>query len=227
MKIRIAKNGPYIVSGNVPLREMIITPEGRHYVLKEGRRLPQAKAYALCRCGASKNAPFCDGIHQAMGFDGTETASREPFRKRLVETIEGTQVDLLDDGRCALARFCHTDKGMIWDIMKEDKDDKTREMIIEAANACPAGRLEVVDKDGVLLEKTSTPEIIILQDPQKKTSSAIFVKGPITVVAADGTEYEVRNRVTLCRCGNSSDKPFCDCTHIHTGYNDGYLSDYD
>jgi CDGSH-type Zn-finger protein len=39
------------------------------------------------------------------------------------------------------------------------------------------------------------------------------VRGGIAVVSADGEQYEVRNRMTLCRCGASSNKPFCDGTH--------------
>jgi CDGSH-type Zn-finger protein len=40
------------------------------------------------------------------------------------------------------------------------------------------------------------------------------VEGP------DGEAYEVRNRVTLCRCGGSSNKPFCDGIHKELGFSD-------
>jgi CDGSH-type Zn-finger protein len=36
----------------------------------------------------------------------------------------------------------------------------------------------------------------------------------IAVTSADGRDYEVRNRVTLCRCGSSRNKPFCDGSHV-------------
>jgi CDGSH-type Zn-finger protein len=39
------------------------------------------------------------------------------------------------------------------------------------------------------------------------------VRGGIAITSADGYTYEVRNRVTLCRCGHSKNKPFCDGTH--------------
>ena len=35
------------------------------------------------------------------------------------------------------------------------------------------------------------------------------------------TVYEVRNRQTICRCGKSENKPFCDGTHTEVGFNDG------
>ena len=40
------------------------------------------------------------------------------------------------------------------------------------------------------------------------------------VVGADGKAYEVRNRMTLCRCGESSNKPFCDGTHASMKFSD-------
>jgi CDGSH-type Zn-finger protein len=61
MRIKITANGPYLVTGGVPLKEKIIVPQGKSYVFKEGRQLPQAASYALCRCGKSNHPPFCDG----------------------------------------------------------------------------------------------------------------------------------------------------------------------
>jgi CDGSH-type Zn-finger protein len=40
------------------------------------------------------------------------------------------------------------------------------------------------------------------------------------VIAADGFRYEIRNRVTLCRCGASKNKPFCDGTHAAIKFRD-------
>jgi CDGSH-type Zn-finger protein len=223
MRIKITEDGPYLVSGGIPVREMIITPVGHHYVFKEGRELPQADEYALCRCGKSKNAPFCDGTHSHIKFDGRETASREPYNRRVNDITQGGTLNLLDDGRCAFARFCHTDRGDIWSVTAADDDSRNREAAIKAAQECPAGRLVMVDKDMNPLEEEFKPEIIIMQDPQKKASAGIFVKGPVTIEAADGESYEVRNRVALCRCGRSSNKPFCDAAHVPAVFNDGHL----
>ena len=224
MRIKIVENGPYLVSGGIPIEEMIIAPDGHHYTFKKGRTLPQAKEYALCRCGASRNAPFCDGSHERVGFVGSETASRERYVDRLTDIVTGSTMDLLDDGRCAFARFCHTERGDIWNATAHDSDKATREAAVKAAQECPAGRLVMVDKDGKILEEVSEPKIIIMQDPEKGSSAGIFVKGPVVVEAADGTEYEVRNRVVLCRCGKSHNKPFCDANHVSASYNDHHLS---
>ncbi|MGH8700921.1 MAG: CDGSH iron-sulfur domain-containing protein [Burkholderiales bacterium] len=54
--ITASANGPYFVSGGVELRA-------------DGARPREPGRYALCRCGGSKNKPFCDGTHWAIGFD--------------------------------------------------------------------------------------------------------------------------------------------------------------
>jgi CDGSH-type Zn-finger protein len=223
MRIKIVENGPYLVFGGIPLKEMVITREGHHYTLREGRKLPQAEEYHLCRCGTSRNAPFCDGSHAHADFDGTETASREPYSERITDITSGATMHLLDDNRCAFARFCHTDRGDVWNLTVKDTDSKNREAAINAAKSCPAGRLVMVDKEGNPLEETFEPEIIILQDPERNCGAGIYVKGPVTIESADGTTYEVRNRVALCRCGMSENKPFCNANHVGGVFNDGHL----
>ena len=48
----------------------------------------------------------------------------------------------------------------------------------------------------------------------------LSVRGPFTLVDQDGNEYDIsgRKRVTLCRCGASATKPFCDGTHTRIGF---------
>lgn len=223
MRIKITSDGPYIVTGGIPIREQVIKSKAGCTVFEDGRALPQAQTYALCRCGLSKNAPFCDGNHLKNNFCGTELANQEPYKSRLKDVVFGTTINLYDDGRCALARFCHTDRGDTWTVAAKDAIPENRQAAIKSAHQCPAGRLVAVDKDGNTLEEELTPEIIVMQDPETGVSSAIFVKGPIVVESADGTEYEVRNRVALCRCGNSQNKPFCDARHIPNKFDDGFF----
>lgn len=218
--IRILKNGPYLVTGGVPLSEKIIVPVGEGYVYQEGRPLPQQESYILCRCGKTKTPPFCDGAHVASGFDGEETACRKGYAERATK-IKGDAIDLLDDGRCAFARFCHRDSGDAWELAEDCSTDFLRSEAILAANECPAGRLTALDKDGTPHEPEYEPAIEILQDPEEQVSAGIFVKGGIPIESEDGTIYEVRNRVVLCRCGLSQNKPFCDAAHVTEEYTDG------
>ena len=220
MRIKILKDGPYHVTGGIPLKEMIITTKDHQNVFVEGRALPQSEEYFLCRCGQSKNAPFCDGSHVKANFDGREKASKAPYSKRITDVTRGNSIAILDDNRCAYARFCHRKDGSVWELAVQDDDPHKRSEAIKAANECPAGRLTAVTIKGDSLEEELQPEIIIMQDPAQKTSAGIFVKGPIIIESADGKEYEVRNRAALCRCGQSKNKPFCDATHINIGYDD-------
>jgi CDGSH-type Zn-finger protein len=46
-----------------------------------------------------------------------------------------------------------------------------------------------------------------------------LVNGPVTVLDADGSKYQVdRSTIALCRCGGSTSKPFCDGTHSKIGF---------
>lgn len=56
LSIKLATDGPLIVSGNLTIRA------------GSGRKAWRGKKVALCRCGASANKPFCDGSHMAAGF---------------------------------------------------------------------------------------------------------------------------------------------------------------
>ncbi len=221
-KIKIIKDGPYLVSGGVPLLEKIIVPDGNTYKYEEGRTLPQAEEYALCRCGKSKNAPFCDGTHLEIHFNGTETASRDRYEDR-AEIFKGPTLDMMDDHRCSLARFCHQRDGDAWHLIPHSDSDRYREQAIQAASECPSGRLTGMEKNGDLMEPELSPAIIVAQDPERNASGGLFIQGGIPLEAADGEVYEVRNRMALCRCGQSRNKPFCDVDHIRIGFNDGHL----
>jgi CDGSH-type Zn-finger protein len=77
-QIEIAKDGPYLVKGGLPLSEQLIVTnaEGESLDYAEGKKYPAQPQYALCRCGQSGTKPFCDGTHGKVHFDGTETATR-------------------------------------------------------------------------------------------------------------------------------------------------------
>jgi hypothetical protein len=78
-----------------------------------------------------------------------------------------------------------------------------------------------LDKEGKPIEPPFIPSISLIEEPARKGSGPLWVKGGIPVESADGTTYEVRNRVTLCRCGASRNKPFCDGSHIPVHFDDG------
>jgi len=220
-RITITENGPYLVQGALALSEQAILAEGESgsWSWSDGPSYEAGERYALCRCGESKNKPFCDGSHVGMGFDGTESASREPFEHD-AELIPGPTMDLLDDRPlCAFARFCDGHGG-IWDSMAQTDSEAKREQVAHQAMYCPSGRLVVRDKQagGRELEPQLDPSIVLIEDPEQNASGPIWVRGGVEIVSADGFVHERRNRVTLCRCGQSKNKPFCDGTHAHVGF---------
>jgi CDGSH-type Zn-finger protein len=213
--IKIMKNGPYIVSGGVPLSEQImcVDSEGQCHGWKEGRRYPVKDNYTLCRCGQSKNKPFCDGTHTMINFDGTENASCTPYREQATEIV-GPGLKLTDvKNLCASARFCHR-AGGTWTLTKQSGNPDARQKAIEEAGDCPSGRLVVWDKDGKAIEPDFEPSIGLVEDVQEGKMGPMWVRGGIAIESEAGTIYEIRNRVTLCRCGKSSNKPFCDGRHL-------------
>lgn len=222
-KIVITKNGPYQVSGGLPLSKEIaeVGEDGEPQKWAKGKSYPAREDYALCRCGRSANKPYCDQTHAQAGFDGTETASREPYA-RLAKTITGPGMDLLDaEPLCSEARFCHP-QGDTWHLTLQSYDPAKKKEAIRQACHCPSGRLLARDKkSGKTIEPELEPAISLIEDPQKKASGPIWVKGGVRIESEDGRAYETRNRVTLCRCGQSDNKPFCVGNHIRAQFNDG------
>jgi len=223
-KVVVTKDGPYLVSGAVPLTKQIIgaNAAGESEAWREGERYPASDTYALCRCGASKNKPYCDGTHSKIGFDGTETADWHRYVEQ-AETFEGPDMVLTDvNSLCAYARFCDRN-GSVWRLIEQSDDPQVRRMLIEQTEHCPSGRLiawkQAADAPAPLEPKLE-PSIGLVEDPAQNISGPIWLRGRIPVVAADGTQYEIRNRVTLCRCGASKNKPFCDGSHASVGFRD-------
>ena len=214
-KVKIIKNGPYVVSGGVPLSEQIICvdTDGQRHGWKEGKKYPAREDYALCRCGQSRAMPFCDGAHARIQFDGTETAIHSPYLDQSRQ-INGPGLKLTDaENLCARARFCHR-AGGTWKLTKQSGDPDARQKAIEEACDCPSGRLVAWDQNGKAIEPDFEPSIGLIEETQAGKMGPIWVRGGIPVESADGTTYEIRNRVTLCRCGKSSNKPFCDGSHL-------------
>ncbi len=222
IKIKVTPDGPYIVTGDIPLSRQVIVPDqqGYSYKWKEEFKYPRQEQYALCRCGHSGSKPYCDGTHTRTEWNGTETASTEDYLKQ-ARRLHGPGIELTDAQElCASARFCDR-AGGTWKLTKKSDNPEARDLAIEQACNCPSGRLVVWDKQtGQAIEPDFEPSLGIVEDPRLKVSGPIWARGRIPVEACDGTEYEVRNRVTLCRCGRSENKPFCDGTHVLVGFSD-------
>jgi len=83
-KVIVSKNGPYLVSDALPLAkaEIVNDEAGDAKEWNVGKEIMVEDAYALCRCGKSKNKPFCDGTHLKAGFQGVEKQTENHTRNR-------------------------------------------------------------------------------------------------------------------------------------------------
>ena len=214
-KIKVTKNGPYVVSGGIPVCEQAITTdsEGIPTQWTQLVKYPAKESCTLCRCGHSENKPFCDGTHTKIHFDGTETAGQETYLNKPVE-IDGPALKLTDVTElCASARFCHR-AGGIWKLVPRSDNSEAKKIACDEACDCPSGRLVVQDKKTKeIVEPKFEKSVSLVEDPAIGVSGPIWVRGRVTVESADGKTYKIRNRVTLCRCGKSQNKPFCDSSH--------------
>jgi CDGSH-type Zn-finger protein len=222
VRITITQNGPYRVTGSVPLavQRIVTNQDGESIDWQQGRLFDTDDEYRLCRCGHAATKPFCDESCVRLGFDGTETASRKPYLA-LADEDAGPIVSLTDaPSLCARARFCVVGDS-IWRLVAREDEESISLAVLEGTR-CPSGRLVVWNRrTAAPFEPDLQPSIGLIEGPAAGLSGPIWVRGGIPVVSADGFEYETRNRVTLCRCGASRNKPFCNGSHAAIGFDDG------
>lgn len=213
-RIKVTQNGPYIVTGGLPLTDMVIEVDDEGYPLRwvTTRTYASRESYSLCRCGKSKTKPYCDGSHSKAGFKGPETADRTPYIEG-ARVYDGPELKLTDKRKlCIGAGFC-TRAGNIWNLTTHSDTPERKETAIQQAADCPSGRLVEWNKRGNAVEPRLEPGIAVTED-QDGVPGALWVRGGVEIEAADGYVYEARNRVTLCRCGKSEMHPLCDGSHL-------------
>ena len=213
-RITVTKNGPYLVTGGVPLIRMRIETDNYEDPLKwrEVERYPLQDSYILCRCGNSSNKPYCDNSHINNEFDGTETFDNEPYLENVKE-FSGPELTLTDKKElCVSASFCVREGG-IWNLVVHSDRPGFKEIAIEEAANCPSGRLIVWDKQGNSIEPSYEPSIVVTEH-EDGLRGPLWIRGEIEIVTSNGIIYEKRNHVTLCRCGKSNNKSLCDRSHF-------------
>jgi CDGSH-type Zn-finger protein len=197
--ITVTDNGPYMVEGAVEVRNAL------------GETVSEGGKVFLCRCGRSSNKPLCDGTHNKVGFDGAETADHGPIADRR-DAYEADAVTILDDRSvCAHAGECTDGLPAVWKLGTEpwiDQNAAPADEIEAVIRRCPSGALSYAEPGSAeAVEETASPAV------KASVNGPYHVRGGIPVRSAGGEAYEVRSRQTLCRCGGSSNKPFCDGTH--------------
>ena len=169
----------------------------------------------LCRCGGSANKPFCDGTHKKNGFSGTKVAQPAASTR---DAYRGTKITIYDNRAiCAHSARCSDNLAAVFKYGAEpwiDPDGAGIDAIIETVRKCPSGALSYAI-DGIEAEPAErAPGITVTKDGPY----AVVGNVPLTGQAADG--LSASECYTLCRCGGSKNKPFCDGTHWSIGFKD-------
>ena len=163
---------------------------------------------ALCRCGESANKPFCDGTHAKVGFSSTKIEGRVDDKR---ETYVGKKITIHDNrGICAHAGHCTDGLASVFRMREEPwihPDAAGRDEIIAIIEKCPSGALSFSVDDLESAEQEDEPTIYI------SPNGPYVVSGGVDLLDTTPPEGASMKQFTLCRCGGSKNKPFCDGSH--------------
>jgi len=111
------------------------------------------------------------------------------------------------------AAFCVGRTKQLDELVPETSDTDTRAHVMWMVDRCPSGSYTyAIEPDDEALEP-DLPEAISVIEEEHGLASGLWVTGGIPILRADGQPWEERNRVMLCRCGQSGNKPLCDGNH--------------
>ena len=218
-KIVIQWNGPYEIYGDIPLvrKTQIVSEHGEPLAWKKEGAIPTQGMYQLCRCGHSGDKPFCDSTHREIDFDGTETVDINPAIERRITYPGSKQIIVRKDGSiCSQSGFCANRLFTTEQLVSQTADPQIRALVMAFVENCPSGSLSYsLAGNEVDIEPDLPQQIAITTEMTDNgpINGPLWVTGNISIEFSDGRILQGRNRVTLCRCGLSKNKPFCDGTH--------------
>ncbi len=197
-----APNGPYSVSNLRNFRNSTGPLEVKGQI-------------ALCRCGGSAKKPFCDGTHSKNGFSDAKLDGRADDKR---ESYQGKQINIHDNrGICAHAGRCTDGLASVFRLNQEpwiDPDGALRDKIIETIKQCPSGALSFSVDGQENIDQAGELGIMVAKN------GPYVVTGGLELVGVKQGEGASRENFTLCRCGGSKNKPFCDGTHWQIKFQD-------
>lgn len=123
-----------------------------------------------------------------------------------------------DSSLCIHTAFCINAGGGVFDPRRRPwirLDLADVDEIARAVESCPTGALRYERLDGGDQEQLRSPTTIV-----PWPNGPLFVHGEIEVNDRHGETFLVGPRAALCRCGASSNQPFCDLSHKQSGFRD-------
>lgn len=202
VEINPAANGPYIVKGlnNLSNQKSAVNAE---------------ETIALCRCGKSANKPFCDGAHVKVDFTSDNI---EPHLEDKRDKYVGKEITVFDNRKvCAHAGICTDNLAAVFRMKQEpwiDADAASIDEIIDIIQKCPSGALSYTLKNERVPEQMSEAKIFIAPN------GPYVVSGCSDLQNTKWNEGASQQQYTLCRCGASKNKPFCDGSHWSIEFTD-------
>jgi uncharacterized Fe-S cluster protein YjdI len=123
-----------------------------------------------------------------------------------------------DARRCIHAAECVRGLPAVFDTDRRPwilPSGASADAIAAVIERCPTGALHYTRRDGGAAE--SPPEQVVIAPV---SGGPLYVRGLIQLRSADGSLIVEDTRLALCRCGQSQNKPFCDNSHLGTGFDD-------
>ena len=194
IQLTVFDNGPYKLSGeNLTLRF------GSEDVAVEA-----GSDIYLCRCGDSSNAPFCDGTHGKVGWVAEPP---KEAKKKLVVWEGNTVRTVFNPNACMHVFKCKPLKELRKAELEGDSSAAAE--IARVARSCPSGALRYEAKGDTDIP---VPSALDGADVHVIEGGEIRIQVPFEV-SMDLQEGQAEDRATLCRCGKSANKPWCDGAH--------------
>lgn len=221
-KIMPLPNGPYYLINDMEPKVIDNLKNSK------GERLSTIVGIALCRCGASKNKPFCDGTHSVIRFSSKNSTSKENDINKVTikdkrRDYPGKEITIHDNRKiCSHAAECVNNLPTVFKLGSRpwiNADGSGLQDIINTIRKCPSGALSY-SVDGIEYrdpKEQSNPTVTVLKNGPYHITGGIELIGD-HVEFGEGASKE---HYTLCRCGASENKPFCDGTHRSINFNDG------
>lgn len=220
-KILPLPNGPYYLINDM---EPKVVENLKNF---KGDSLSTTVGIALCRCGKSNRKPFCDGTHSIIGFSSENVNLNENDTNKLTiknkrRDYVGKEITIHDNRKiCSHAKECVNNLPSVFKLRSKpwiDSDGSKMQDIINTVRKCPSGALSY-SIDGIEYrdpKEQRDPILTVLKNGPYYITGGIDLIGE-NIEFGEGASKE---HYTLCRCGASENKPFCDGTHITINFKD-------
>jgi CDGSH-type Zn-finger protein len=203
-RITPTENGPYLIEG---------TDAVVRYT--DGKKFPVQGRAALCRCGGSKNKPFCDGTHKHNGFTSAKDPDRVPDK---LEDHQGNGITIHDNrGLCAHAGRCTDGLPAVFRLGEEPwiaASAADADTIARTIGQCPSGALSYSIDEKLYRDRGGDAVVALAPN------GPYVIRGGAEMTDTESNRGGTSDHMTLCRCGASQNKPFCSGAHWNVRFDE-------